>query len=545
MLPQSEDTTASNSPVASFRSPVLLAALATVFLGAVDLTIIATILPAMIGDLRINTADVDRYIWTVNGYLIAYIVAIPLFGRLSDIVGRVPIFAVSLVLFAAGATVCALADSLSAIVVGRTLQGAGGGALLPAALALTADRFSGRARLSAVGVVTAVDTLGWVTGPLWGAAVVAVLPNVAEAWRWVFWLHLPMTALCAWTLFFRQPAPRAARSWRLGKLDLPGALLLAVILTSLNIALSAGSELGATSESGLRALGGTPNPVAEYTVPLLVVAAVCSVALVAWQRRADAPLLPVRLFRLRNFTAGIVANLLLGCALMVGMVNVPTVVALLVDPERVSGTSALVLAPFTLCIAAGSLLAGRIAVRLPSRLTAVAGVVFIAGGYALVAALLSPDRYERVVVGLIVAGLGFGVVLAPLSGSALAVADASERGAAASMALVARLLGMTLGISSLTAIGVRRLQVLTDRVEPVTRGADESTAAFLERQRQFIEQHAVPLGVQVIGETFWIAAVIAALSLIPLWLVWERRRYGAERAERSPASASATDWGSL
>jgi len=532
---------ATDGPAASFRSPVLLAAMAAVFLGAVDLTIIATILPAMIDDLRINTADVDRYIWIVNGYLIAYIVAIPLFGRLSDIVGRVPVFAVSLVLFAAGATICALADSLTGIVVGRTLQGAGGGALLPAALALTADHFSGRSRLGAVGVVTAVDTLGWVTGPLWGAAVVAALPDVDDAWRWVFWLHLPLTVGCAWILLARRPERRTVRSWRFGQLDLLGVLLLSVILTSLNVALSSGSELGTASDSGLRALGGTPNPFARYSAPLLIVASVCTGALVVWERRTATPLLPVRLFRLRSFTVGIVANLLLGSALMVGMVNVPTVVALLVDSERVSGTSALLLAPFTFCIAAGSLLAGRIALRLPPRLAAVAGVVFIASGYAVVATLLSPDRYERVAVGLVVAGLGFGVVLAPLSGSALSVADASERGAAASMALVSRLLGMTLGISSLTAIGVRRLQVLTDRVEPVTRGADESTADFLLRQRIFIEEHAVPLGVQVIGETFWIAAAIAALSLVPLWLVWGRQRYGVDSAERSPASASATD----
>lgn len=535
-------------PIASapeVRSPVLIAALAAVFLGAVDLTIIATILPQMIGDLGINTADVDRYIWIVNGYLIAYIVAIPLFGRLSDIVGRVPVFAISLLLFVVGAAVCALADSLTAMVVGRTLQGAGGGALLPVAVALAADSVGERGRVGAVGVVTAVDTLGWVTGPLWGAAVVALLPNVDEAWRWVFWLHLPLTALCAWPLVANRTRARSFRTGPLKELDLIGAVLLAVILTSLNVALASGSELGSATDEGLRALGGTPNPVAAYTVPLLVVAAVSTVAFIVWQRRAESPLLPVRLFRLRSFTAGVIANFLLGSALMVGMVNIPTVVALLVDPAGVSRTSALVLAPFTICIAAGSLFAGRIARRISPRVAAVAGVALVSVGYAGVAVVLAPDTYQRVVVGLILAGAGFGLMLAPLSGSALAVAGASERGAAASMALVARLLGMTIGISLLTAIGVRRLQVLTDRVEPVTRGAEESTAAFLDRQRAYIEQYAVPLSVQVIQETFWIAAVIALLALIPLWWVWDQRRSGAGSAERSAASASASDWRSL
>ncbi len=528
-------------PAITLRSPLLLAALAAVFLGAVDLTIIATILPTMIGDLGINTADVDRYIWIVNGYLIAYIVAIPLFGRLSDVTGRVPVFAVSLALFAIGAAICALADSLSGIVVGRTLQGAGGGALLPAALALAADSFSGRARLGAVGVITAVDTLGWVTGPLWGAAIVASLPNVDEAWRWVFWLHLPFAAICALALFSGQQSGQKVRSGRARDLDLIGALLLAAILTSLNLAVSSGSELGVATDGGLRALGGTPNPLAQYAALLLLVAAVATVVLVVRERRSRAPLLPIRLFRVHGFAAGMIANLLLGCALMVGMVNIPTLVALVVSPDDVSNISALMLAPFTLCIAAGSLLASRIAMRLPGVTAAIVGVASITLGYIVVAVVLSPEDYVRAIIGLVAAGLGFGIVLTPLSGQALAVADASERGAAASLAMVARLLGMTLGISALTAIGVRRLQELTDRVEPVTRGHEESTAAFLERQRQYIEEHAVPLAVQVLAETFWIAAVIAALALIPLWFVWEQRRYDASSAERNAASASATD----
>ena len=525
----------------SLRSPLMLAALAAVFLGAVDLTIIATILPTMIGDLGINTADVDRYIWIVNGYLIAYIVAIPLFGRLSDVTGRVPVFAISLVLFAVGAMICALADSLSGIVVGRTLQGAGGGALLPAALALAADTFSGRSRLGAIGVITAVDTLGWVTGPLWGAAIVALLPNVDEAWRWVFWLHLPFAAICAVALLTGQPiGQRTLRFGPTRDLDLLGALLLAAILTSLNLAVSSGSELGVATDGGLRALGGTPNPLARYASLLLLVAAAGTLALVIWQRRTGTPLLPVRLFRVHGFYAGMIANLLLGCALMVGMVNIPTLVALVVSPDDVSNISALMLAPFTVCIATGSLLASHIAIRLGAA-AAVVGVALIALGYIVVAVVLSPNDYVRAIIGLVAAGLGFGIVLTPLSGRALSMADASERGAAASLSLVARLLGMTLGISALTAIGVRRLQELTGRVEPVTRGQGESTAAFLERQRKYIEEHAVPLAVQVLAETFWIAAVIAALSLIPLWFVWERRRYDASSADRNAASASATD----
>jgi len=125
--------------------------------------------------------------------------------------------------------------------------------------------------------------------------------------------------------------------------------------------------------------------------------------------------------------------------------------------------------------------------------------------------------------GLILAGIGLGVVLPPLGSIPVASAAVGDRGAAASTALMFRLLGMTLGASTLTALGVRRLQTLTGRVEPIVRGVDESTASYLERQRQFIEEYALPLSVQVIRETFLVAACIAALALIPLWLVAQYR----------------------
>src|SRR5919107_3318314 len=114
-------------------------ALLAVLLGALDLTVIATILPGMVTDLRINAADVDRYVWIVNSYLLAYIVAIPVVGRLSDILGRTLAFQGSLALFLSGSLVCAIASDLPAMIAGRALQGAGGGALLPVTLAVVGD----------------------------------------------------------------------------------------------------------------------------------------------------------------------------------------------------------------------------------------------------------------------------------------------------------------------------------------------------------------------------------------------------------------------
>src|SRR5688500_18215351 len=115
------------------------AALLSVFLGALDLTVIATILPGMVTDLRINAADVDRYVWIVNGYLLAYVVAIPVVGRVSDLLGRTLAFQGSLALFVIGSVICATANDLAVMIIGRAIQGAGGGALLPVTMALVGD----------------------------------------------------------------------------------------------------------------------------------------------------------------------------------------------------------------------------------------------------------------------------------------------------------------------------------------------------------------------------------------------------------------------
>src|ERR671913_1542440 len=175
---------------------VLGAALMAVLLGALDLTVIATILPGMVTDLRINAADVDRYVWIVNSYLLAYVVAIPVVGRLSDIVGRKLAFQASLALFLVGSIVCAVAADLPSMVAGRAIQGAGGGALLPVTMAMVGDLLPAGRRAAALGLVGAIDTLGWVVGPIWGALLVEVAPG-PDPWRWVFIINVPLTAASA------------------------------------------------------------------------------------------------------------------------------------------------------------------------------------------------------------------------------------------------------------------------------------------------------------------------------------------------------------
>jgi MFS family permease len=513
----------------------MVAALLCVLLGSIDLTVVAAILPGMIADLGVNTADIDRYIWAVNGYLIAYIVAIPLIGRLSDLIGRQRTFIASLVVFLAGSIMCALATDLTDLVIGRAIQGFGGGGLLPVAIALAGDTLGRKGQLAGIGFVSAMETIGWILGPIYGAAVTEILGFTSEPWRWVFWLNVP--ALAVLILVLRGMAKSSDRQSGnvIRLLDLPGSILLVIALVCLNLALASGGEIGAGTGTGLRAMGGTENPLADQVPWLLAAAALAIVLLIITELRTVNPILPVRLYRQRPFLATIAVNLCIGAVLMVTMVNIPVIVALTADPGDSSTLSALLLAPFTVAIATASLIASRVTHAIGEKLTLGSGIVLTAVGCVLVAVLQQQDNFWTLVPGLLVSGAGLGLLLPALGTLPIQLASVSERGAAASSALMFRLLGMTIGVSTLTALGVRRLQELTSRVEPIVREPDESTASFLLRQREFILDHAIPLSLQVIEETFLVSAVIAVIAALPLASL---ARYMSGRGESEVDSLS-------
>ncbi len=491
----------------------VLAALLAVLLGALDLTIISTILPVMITDLRVNAADIDRYVWVVNSYLLTYILAIPVFGRISDLVGRTPAFLGSLALFAAGSLWCATAGDLPAMIAGRALQGAGGGALLPVTMALIGDVLPAGRRSAALGVVGAVDTLGWVVGPIWGALLVGLAPG-NQPWRWAFWVNIPLAiAVGAIIVLTTRGRIERPRDWLI-RLDIPGALLLAAALTAFNLGLSAGGELGGASTGG-RALGGSRNPVSEHAGLLLGAALILGALFILRQRQARYPLLPVSLFHDRLFAAAIAANFLVGAALISAMVDVPVVTALLVDMDDVSRVAALMLAPFTACIAVLSLAGGYFSTRFGARTTAVTGFLLITTGYALLWVGLRGGSLKGMVPGLIVAGAGFGLSFAPIGATAIDAAPEVDRGIASGMTLVFRLLGMTTGISLLTALAIRRLQGLVGDLTMVVQAPGESTSDFLARQTAMLYETVLPISLQVARESFLVAGVIALLGIIP------------------------------
>lgn len=507
------------------------AALAAVFLGAIDLTVISTVLPKIVVDLNINTADIDRYIWVVDAYLIAYIIAIPVVGRLSDVVGRGVAFQCSIAIFIVGSVAAALANDLTQLIAARAIQGAGGGALMPVTIALVGDLLPAGKRVTVLGLVAAIDTLGWVLGPVWGAIIVGVFSSQHDAWRWVFWINVPAGLLVSVIVHRRIGERDSKRSARLSQVDLIGALLLGGALLALNLGLSSGGESGVSTDSAMRALGGTKNPLSAYLPYLLGGGAILLIAFVLWERRTTAPLLPLALFRSRAFSAALLANFLTGAALITAMVDVPVVVALLVSSNRISVVSALLLAPFTIVMAATSLAGGFFSSRLGERRTAFTGLACVFIGFVAVWLSLRGAHYVWMTPGLILAGAGFGLAVAPIGSTVIEAAPERDRGIASASTILFRLLGMTVGLSSLTSFGIDRLQRLSQSAPKIVRGQNETTAAFLVRQQEYLQNVAIPLSVRVVRETFLVAGLIALAALIPA-------AYLRSRTDSSPDAAA-------
>ena len=319
-----------------------------VFVAADDLTVVTTMLRPIIGDLGIVLPDgLDDAAWIVNAYLVAYVAVMPFMGRLSDLLGRRRVYIGGLTVFLIGSIIIPMSSSLAPFLVGRVLTAIGGGALVPIGMAVVGDAFAEQRRARALGTLGAIDTLGWVWGPLFGAFLVRFL-----SWEWQFYLNIPLALIgiaAAWWALADVAAPSAT-----GRIDWIGAVALTGALTSLNLALLGSAEV--QSVTGLDQLtGSTGKGLRWLFVPVLFLA----VFFVWWQRRSRDPLIDPELFRGRNLSAAVAVNFFVGAALVIAMVDVPIFVnAVEGDLERSAVIAGWVLTALTAAMVIGGVCRG-------------------------------------------------------------------------------------------------------------------------------------------------------------------------------------------
>lgn len=471
-----------------------------VFVGSIDLTVVTAVLPGMLVDLGVSIdTELSQAAWIVSGYLLTYTVSLTFMGRLSDLLGRRTIYLICLLIFIIGSGLVAVATSLEAVILGRVVQAFGAGAVVPISLALVGDLFPPERRAPALGFVSAVETIGWMIGHLYGG----VLMWLFDDWRLLFWINVPLgllaLGLCWWALR-DVPISRAT-----GRFDWLGALLISGSLIALNLGLSAGSEVGQTDFYG-EVQG--PSP---YALPLVIVALVLLGLFVWVERRIHDPLINLNWFRDRTINGAALVNLLTGFALAVALSNVPLFIhtrMALLDPTNpnvlinAAWDSGWMLSALTLTMAAMTIPGGWLTNRYGPRLPVLLGIGLALVGFLMLTTWQSETTYVIMAGQLIVTGAGLGLVISPTATVIINTAGAAYHGVASSLVITLRMVGLTIGWAMLTLWGVQRQDALrrAGSDDPL---ASSDPALFL-----------LNVATQVISEIFLFATAACVIALL-------------------------------
>ncbi len=550
---------------------------------AADTYVVVLSLPDMMGSVGLSVSELQRAAPIVSGFLLGYVAMLPLIGRIADLRGRTPVLVAALVVFAFGSLVTAAAYDLGSLVAGRFLQGVGGGGLVPVTLALVADLYPANRRGVPLGIVGAVQELGSVIGPLYGAVVLSF-----GTWRDIFWINLAaglvlaaaiatlsapggsrpggsgwrarlrgldwvglgllVLALAAMLLVMWQPSalvtsvglggpfvPFAdgASIW-LSPLGLVTVVLAAALLARMLLARRPlvdlrdwwfsvreadllGAALLSVALGGIILAFATADPEVQVFSPAgpyyLGLSALAGVLFVLHNRRSPAPLIPHGAFGRRPAWGSVLVSFFVGAALIAALVDIPIFARITVaDGSQIK--AALVLVEFLVALPVGALVGGVLTRRVPAGVVAAGGMALSAVGFQLMARW-SFDSLEHLSASAVLAltGLGFGLALAPVNAALLASTSDAVHGVASALLVVSRMVGMLVGISALTTIGLRRYYAVEAGIPPVsevcTDGRTRCAAFTRSIEQAGIEQlQAIFLGASIC------AAIAAAAALI-------------------------------
>jgi EmrB/QacA subfamily drug resistance transporter len=489
-----------------------------VFVAADDLTVVSTMLVQILRDLDISVqTQLDEAAWIVNSYLIAYVVTMPLMGRISDILGRRKVFVGCLLIFALGSVFVVLAPSLPWMIAARVVTAIGGGAMMPVAIAIVGDVFPQEQRPFAMGILGAVDTAGWIWGPLYGALLVRYLN-----WRWQFYLNLPLSAMAIGAAFYalRDLRPHQGAKMHERRLDWLGAFVLTVALLIFNIGLTqAGGGLGSATPSFEFDQAQTSASSLTKALPLLLVGGIGFALFVRVERRSSTreivrPLINLDMFKRRNFTLACLVNFFTGFVLIIAMVNVPLFINVILGEtiESAAIDSGRTLSALTIAMAVASIVGGWLCKKFNYRLPTLLGLTFTGGAFLLMGTAWQVDiGYRVMALHLALAGAGFGLIIAPTATAVVDAAIVEQRGVASALVTVLRLMGMTIGLSALTAWGLHRFDVIGKVELPPL--SDPGYISSLTR-----------ITAQVLRETFLICGLVSWLTLLPAAMMRKRRQ---------------------
>lgn len=417
------------SPALTRRVPVWLAIIAAslpMFMATLDNLVMTNALPSIRVDLG---ATVEELQWFVNAFTLSFASFILMAAALGDRFGRRTVFVIGIVVFTIASVFSALSYEPWMLIVSRALQGFGAAAVMPLSLTLLVGSVQDKFRPLAIGIWGGITGLGVALGPLVGGAVV-------EGWNWeaIFWLNVPVGIVAIPLALYALPNTFGERL----RADVVGVVLAGLGVLGLVYGIVSGNDKGWDSME---------------VVGALVAGAALVVAFIVWESRVEAPLLPLRLFRDRSFSVANVVGLTFSFGVF-GSIFILIQFLQVVQAYTPLGAGVATM-PWTLAPMVIAPLAGLIAPRVGTRLLIIAGLTLQSFGVLWLSATMSADvTYATMLPAFIAAGIGMGLVFAPISTAVLATMKSADHAKASGTNSTVREVGVALGIAVLTAVFV-------------------------------------------------------------------------------------------
>nr|BBH90303.1 hypothetical protein KTC_50540 [Thermosporothrix sp. COM3] len=490
-----------------------------VFFTALDQTVVVTALPQIIVDLNIPITRLDNASWIVSAYLLGFVLAMPLMGRVSDIYGRRRVFLLCLLIFGLGSLFCGVApilgkyaplgflslfhldpasSGLAWLILARLVQAIGGGAVVPVAMAIAGDFYGPERRGIALGIIGAVTEIGGVLGPVYGAFLV-------EHWGWqsIFYLNIPLVLvimIAGWKLI-----PQGSRLHE--GIDWLGSLLLGIALTCLSLGLAQqGTSLGPATVQQTQPQN---NPI------MLLLSVVFLVAFLLVERKTRWPVVDLSLFKNLSFSASSLVSLLVGAALIIAMADIPIYMDTVLQHSVMD--SGLALLRMTAFIPLGALLGGWLCNAITCRWTAVLGLLYTATGFYLMSRWPINVGWTQITISTVTAGLGFGLVISPISTTAINAVRARQAGMSSAIVTALRMVGMMLGLAALTSWALASFQAQLQHYQALPKNA---TAGQYIIWAQGYAVHAIKTAHSVYNNVFFATMFLCLLAIIPAFFLW-------------------------
>lgn len=409
---------------------VVVALMLAMLLAALDQTIVSTALPRIASDLN----GLSKLSWVVTAYLITSAVVTPLYGKISDQLGRKKIFQTAIIIFLIGSMLCGLSQNMNQLIFFRALQGIGGGGLMALVFAIIGDIIPPRQRGRYQGYFGGVWALSSIAGPLLGGLFTDHL-----SWRWIFYINLPfgLIALSAISARLHLPVRKIEH-----RIDVPGAILLGGSVVCLLL---------------LTVLGGSTYPWTSAPIYELGAAGVILGALfIAQETRAKEPIIPLRLFRNDIFTVSSLLSLLSGAAMFGSMTFIPEY------QQIVRGYSAtksgLLMLPMIAGMMSAMIPSGRLISKIGKyRMFPIAGTAVTATGIWLFSHISLTTSQLRLSAWMAVLGFGIGLYMQVMTLAVQNSIDRKDMGAATSVVTFFRSMGASFGTAIFGAILTARL----------------------------------------------------------------------------------------